>query len=270
MPVISVIIPTYNAETYILETVKSVLEGELNDIEVIVVDDGSTDDTRGQVQQLTELSSPHHDPRVRYIYQKNTGKAGAVNHAFDVMTGDFVTIVDADDFLPAKSLSARYRAIKGLSKTHASVGSMVIFDQTEKRRGFRTVPEYLDPAYLYKSFFYQYKSPFSLNQLLISREVIEEVGKFNVGLERCQDIEYLLRLLRLLDRIIPISEPVYVYRKHRSSSTQRIRIRLKTIRDRIEAYRSAYNPPLQYAAVICGLLLDLGKLAFELKGNYGK
>jgi glycosyltransferase involved in cell wall biosynthesis len=270
MPAISVIVPAYNAGDCVLRTVKSVLDGRFSDLEVIIVDDGSTDNTPAQARLLTDPSSAHYDDRVRYVYQENTGKAGAVNRAFSMMKGDFVTIVDADDVLPPRSLESRFHPLKNARDAVASVGSMLIHDETENVRGTRPVPDRLDPAYLYKSFFYRYKSPFSLNQLLVPRTVIKKVGDFNEALQRCQDIEYFLRLMQQLDGIVPVPEPVYTYRKYRSSPKKRIRIRLKTVRDRARAYASAYDAPVRYLAIVCGIVLDLGKLAYELQGNYGK
>jgi glycosyltransferase involved in cell wall biosynthesis len=270
MSSISVLIPAYNAGDFILKTVESVLACRFSDLEVIIVDDGSTDDTATQVRRLTEPSSALYDARVQYVYQENTGKAGAVNRAFRMMKGEYVTIVDADDTLLSRSLESRYHPLKNARDTVASVGSMVIHDETENAQATRSVPDRLDPAYLYKSFFYRYKSPFLLNQLLVSRSVITRVGDFNEDLERCQDIEYFLRLMQQLDEIVPVPEPVYTYRKHRASTRKRIRIRLKTVRDRARAYASAYDAPDRYLAIVCGIILDLGKLAYELRGNYGK
>src|SRR5208283_2367398 len=88
-PLVSVVIPTYNCGRYICETVESALGQTYSPVEIIVVDDGSTDDTR---ERLTTYGD-----RVRYIYQQNTGPAVARNRGVQDAQGDWIAFLDADD-----------------------------------------------------------------------------------------------------------------------------------------------------------------------------
>ncbi|MBE9045903.1 glycosyltransferase [Pleurocapsales cyanobacterium LEGE 10410] len=94
-PTVSVIIPTYNCDRYIVQAVESVLQQEDCHYETIIIDDGSTDSTE-------KVLEPYGD-RLRYIKQKNQGVAAARNHGIAVARANFIAFLDADDyFLPGK------------------------------------------------------------------------------------------------------------------------------------------------------------------------
>jgi glycosyltransferase involved in cell wall biosynthesis len=93
MPAISVIIPTCNRSRLVKEAIDSVLRQTFNDFEVIVVDDGSTDDTRLVIEDIS-------DPRVRYYYRENGGQSIARNMGLAKATGRYVAFLDADDLWP--------------------------------------------------------------------------------------------------------------------------------------------------------------------------
>ncbi|MBD0341043.1 MAG: glycosyltransferase family 2 protein, partial [Microcoleus sp. Co-bin12] len=94
-PLVSVIIPVYNGSRYIVQAVESALAQTFTNLEIIVVDDGSTDSTHQVLQ-------PYLD-RIRYIYQENQGAAIARNRACHLAKGEFLAFLDADDyFLPSK------------------------------------------------------------------------------------------------------------------------------------------------------------------------
>jgi teichuronic acid biosynthesis glycosyltransferase TuaG len=97
-PLVSVIVPAYNAEKYIKATIESALEQTYRNLEVVVGDDGSTDGTREIVQALAAR-----DPRVKYFSQKNAGQSAARNLAIAHAQGKYIAFLDADDlFLPTK------------------------------------------------------------------------------------------------------------------------------------------------------------------------
>lgn len=102
MPRVSVIIPTYNSARFIAATIDSVLAQSYRDFEIIVVDDGSTDDTRRVLQ-------PYLD-RIRYIHQPNSERSVARNHALRHAAGEYVAFLDSDDLWAPEKL-ARQTAV---------------------------------------------------------------------------------------------------------------------------------------------------------------
>ena len=93
-PIVSVIIPCYNAELYLEKAVETVLSQTLTDIECIIVDDGSTDNTR-----KISVSIMHRDKRVKYLYKRNGGVASARNFGIKCARGKWIQFFDADDWL---------------------------------------------------------------------------------------------------------------------------------------------------------------------------
>ena len=101
---VSVIIPAYNGELYISDAIESVLAQTYRDYEIIVVDDGSTDDTSKIVQAYGD--------RVHYIYQENQGVAAARNQGIKVSTGKYIAFLDQDDFFLEDKLSEQVSCLK--------------------------------------------------------------------------------------------------------------------------------------------------------------
>jgi len=97
MPHVSVVIPTYNRSKFVKEAIESVLEQSYKNFELIVVDDGSTDDTRSVVEQIS-------DNRVKYYYKNNSGPAAARNLGLDKSKGQYISFLDSDDLWPPEYL----------------------------------------------------------------------------------------------------------------------------------------------------------------------
>ncbi len=110
MPKVSVIIPTYNRANYIGEAIESVLAQTYQDYEIIVVDDGSTDNTRKVLEQF--------DGHIEYIYQENRGEAAARNTGLLVSKGEYLVLLDSDDTILPQKLERQVAFLD----THPSVG----------------------------------------------------------------------------------------------------------------------------------------------------
>ncbi|MCK4752750.1 MAG: glycosyltransferase family 2 protein [Planctomycetes bacterium] len=111
MPKVSVIIPTYNSNGLVKETICSVMAQSERDLEVLVVDDGSTDDTRSVVESLN-------DRRITYFYKTNGGPASARNFGLSKAKGEYVAFLDHDDLWPVNYLAVM---LSGLEK-HTEFG----------------------------------------------------------------------------------------------------------------------------------------------------
>src|SRR5690625_6791695 len=98
---ISVIMPAYNEERYIAESIQSILNQTFQDFELIIVDDGSTDKT-------FEIASSFNDPRVKLYKQQNSGPAAARNKALSLAKGKYIALQDADDRSKPERLEKQY------------------------------------------------------------------------------------------------------------------------------------------------------------------
>lgn len=94
MPKISIIVPVYKSEKYLSECVESILNQSFRDLEIILVDDGSPDDSPAICDKYAES-----DERVRVVHKENRGVSTARNAGLEIATGDYVTFVDSDDFI---------------------------------------------------------------------------------------------------------------------------------------------------------------------------
>lgn len=94
LDMISVIVPAYNVASYIRDCVNSIISQSYKNLEVIIVDDGSSDDTNMIIQEMMKT-----DDRIRYIYQSNQGVSAARNRGLEEAKGEFITFVDADDLI---------------------------------------------------------------------------------------------------------------------------------------------------------------------------
>jgi len=113
-PLISVILPVYNGEKYLIEALQSVFIQGYSPLEIIAVDDGSTDRSASILAQ--------HSHQVQYYYQENQGPAAARNLGLRKAKGDFITFIDADDLWPAEKLNVQNQCFEDFPKTEIAQG----------------------------------------------------------------------------------------------------------------------------------------------------
>lgn len=203
-PTVSVIIPTYNRGHMIGEAIKSVLSQTYWDLELIVVDDGSTDNT-------AEVVRLFHDDRLRYIKLKERSGASSVprNTGLRVATGEYIALLDSDDeWMPNKlELEVKYL------NTYPSVG-LVYSNYTYfgSREGYRKsgfegarLPHTLTGLFL--------DNPISSSAALIRRACFDKVGYFDESVVQSGDFDMWLRIAK--DFVIDyINTPLARYRLH--------------------------------------------------------
>jgi glycosyltransferase involved in cell wall biosynthesis len=192
MTCISVIIPAYNAESFITETLNSVLTQSYRDLEVIVIDDGSTDRTAKIVEKIARG-----DTRVRLVFQQNAGVAAARNAGIKVARGEWFAFLDADDIWHPHKLEKQLRRFQQLDETIGLVycWSVLIRETSELTGGYIAFSFNGDVghALTYLNFIGNASAP------LIRRSVIEDVGGFDITLKAqqaqgCEDWELYMRI----------------------------------------------------------------------------
>lgn len=268
-PEVSVIIPAYNMEKYVGRAVQSALEDDLDDIEVIAVDDGSTDGTGAILDSFADSATRRFDQRVRVIHQANAGKSAAVNKGLQRSRGEYVAFLDADDTVPPSGLSARYRrASAGDRKADFVVGGFEIINENGEVQGERSTPRINDPRELRRRFYLRPTTPFHLNAGLLSRELVAEVGPFDSRLRRCIDGDYAIRALGVAEAVRTVDRAVYRYRKYRRRVLERLRFRVATARYRTTVLWKNFPTARSLFMISFGLTMDAGKMAYELFGNF--
>jgi GT2 family glycosyltransferase len=184
---VSVIIPAFNSAATIIATVESALGQTLSDLEVIVVDDGSTDDT------LARLSAIH-DSRLRIIRATHSGVAHARNLGVEDARGEFLAFLDADDMWTADKLEAQVSALTADSEAGAAY-SWTVFLDNQGRYLFAKEPQHYSGdvyAELLVTFFLAGGS-----NVLARRRCIDAAGRFDESAQPVEDWEYWLRVAKL-------------------------------------------------------------------------
>jgi glycosyltransferase involved in cell wall biosynthesis len=209
MPKVSVIIPTYNMADYLPEAIESVLNQTYKDFEIIVIDDGSTDNTKEIVKKYIDPSRDN----IRYIYQENKGVSVARNTAIMNARGEFIALLDADDRCYANRLEEEIKAIEkdpGIGLVHAD--DMAITENGKCIDTQRRNKKYLS-GYIFKNLYIR-KANISLPTVLVKKECFEKVGLFDENLTRlgCEDREAWLRIAREY-RIEYINKVLAYYRR---------------------------------------------------------
>jgi glycosyltransferase involved in cell wall biosynthesis len=198
MPIVSVIIPTYNRANLLPEAVQSVLAQTFADFELIIVDDGSSDNTQQVVENFT-------DGRIRYIYQDNKGITGAMNTGLNAAQGSYVARLDSDDrWLP--TILAEQVAIL---QNNPTIGVVYAKAQAMDIHG-HPLPQMLGapphfPGQHFKSLLYgDFGSAIST---LVRRECYDRIGGYDTQLKANEDWDVWIRLARhhhfyFLDKVL--------------------------------------------------------------------
>ena len=184
-PMVSVVIAAYNAEDYVAEAVRSVLEQTMDDLELIVVNDGSTDSTRHVLRRFED------DQRVQIIDQENTGCSAARNRGAAASKGRYIAIVDADDVCWSEKLERQvelFRREPGL----AVVGTQArMIDQEGRHLGVLRTPTGHDAIAEGMRRSMQFCHP----TVLIRGDVYRELGGYEESYPTSEDYEFLRRII---------------------------------------------------------------------------
>ena len=215
-PKVSVYTPTYNYGRFLGEAIQSVLGQTFQDWELIVVDDGSTDDTREVVDAFA-------DSRIHYVYQQNRGNPAARNVALRLAKGEYIAFLDADDLWFPEKLQKQVAQLDGLASTVGLVyGDVYLFNHEDGAiicrflrgrrppRG-RVFDELLDTDGWF----------ISDTGSLIRREVFQRVGLYDESLLTYEDWEMWVRIASAYE-VEALDEPVARCRRHGNNLGRRV------------------------------------------------
>jgi glycosyltransferase involved in cell wall biosynthesis len=194
---LSVVIPAYNAGPYLREAVESLLAEAADGLEVVVVDDGSTDDSLKSIEEFP----------VKIIRQANGGEARARNAGIRAARGRYITFLDADDLIAAGGILARAAyldahpsdiAVGGLPSTLIDQNGRTIADVFQRMSQKYAPPFRLTDAFYRSNRFF----PVSCSLYLYRREVFDAIGGYDETLRYAPDCDFHFRFLRTME--IPV------------------------------------------------------------------
>jgi len=209
-PKISIIIPLYNQQNYVQDAVQSVLNQSLQDIEVLVIDDGSTDHSAAVVRDFFAQ-----DARVRLLSQENMGVSSARNRGIRQAVGEYIGFLDPDDLYPHRQVLAKlYQAalenqaiVCGGSHSELLVNGRINTDFTDK-------PELFGNSFSEAGFirFADYQFDYGFQRFIYQREFLIENELWFEPFRRYQDPVWLCQVLAAAESFYAIPDITYSYR----------------------------------------------------------
>lgn len=211
---ISVIIPVYNIVDYLRECVESVLSQTYHNLEIILVDDGSTDGSGELCDRFAKL-----DNRVRVIHKENGGASDARNAGLDRVTGDYISFIDGDDYIDKEMYSCMEFIVENREDISFVACGMIDFHNHAKKEITADRFTILDKEQAYSCFYKVCKDIVGCSccNKLYKRELFREL-RFEKGI-RGEDYELLYRLLDKCHSIACVPEAFYYYRDRPGSTT---------------------------------------------------
>lgn len=214
MSKISVIIPCYNIAEYIERCVESVINQTYRELEIILVDDGSTDMTGELCEKLSKI-----DSRIKVLHKENGGLSDARNAGIDVAEGDFYSFVDGDDYLELDAYEIMMSEMKNVNVSLVSAG--IIVEDIEGNRHFSMSNEYVllnrEEALLNLLGPVRTIIQSSCNKLF--RKQLFQGLRYKKGIIN-EDMEILPKILDRCNQVVLLNKPVYYYVRRSGSITE--------------------------------------------------
>ena len=261
---LSIIIPLYNAENYIVETIHSVLSEIPDNVEVIIVNDGSTDNS---IELIKNKFSPQlNSGKLLLLQQPNSGVSVARNTGIENSKGDYITFVDADDLLFEDYYDAVLSLINKVSPDIIDIGYRRFSDQNNLKNnhdmftynnfGFLKTNEVISNIFAH-SLFYSWAR-------VIKKTVLGDL-RFPAGVNYCEDMIFLYQLYQKSETIFHIDKALYAYRDNPEGATRNMKP------DYLEAMLALYQKLLKdNRPEISYLKITVFYVIYSCSGKIGK
>jgi glycosyltransferase involved in cell wall biosynthesis len=220
IPLISVIVPVFNGERYLSETLQSVMNQTHSNFEALIVDDGSTDGTKDVVSNLAQ-----NDARIKYVYQANQGVSAARNTGIKYAKGEYLAFLDYDDLWEPENLELKILKFQednyGMVHSDAKIideHSLVSDKILSGKEGML-----LESLLEWKET--QIPGPSSI---LVSREALDKTGLFDVSLSTSADQDFFIRVASAF-KIGRVAQCTWKYRIHGTNMHKNISVMEKDV-----------------------------------------
>jgi glycosyltransferase involved in cell wall biosynthesis len=247
VPKVSVLIPTYNRQQYLVEVIRSVQVQTQGEWEIIVVDDGSTDDTQSVIEAFRET--------VRYFYQQNQGVSVARNLAFRESIGEYVVFLDSDDFLLPNALADLSGVLDSNPECDVGYSDGYVVDDNGAR--WATLSDYSARPFVDSLETFVANNPLGVGSAIFRRAALEGIdGPFDSQMVGYEDWDMMVRLKASGCNFCFIPSFSYCYRIHgrnksapKSSLAERRRLSLVRSRQKVmdASWFESLSMPTKYA-----------------------
>ncbi|MCI5163348.1 MAG: glycosyltransferase [Candidatus Electrothrix sp. AX5] len=234
---VSIITPTYNRSDYNIKAIESVQSQTYPHFEMIIVDDGSTDNTKHVIEPFLQ------DARIRYFYQENQRQSVARNKGLDVATGDYICFLDSDNYWVANKLERSLNAFSDNPESDIVYGDIVTVDEQGEEISRKNMPRYSGKItrYLLRD------NHVSMNTAMVRKKCFAELGGLDPSCEVADDYEMWLRFSAKFTYLyIPEYLAYYRVMKNQISSNKdkRFRFNEQIIRNFQKKFPDAVSPEI--------------------------
>ncbi len=236
---ISIIVPVYNVELYLEKCVESLLNQTYENIEIILIDDGSNDNC-GKICDELQLK----DKRIKVIHQKNAGVSKARNVGLEIATGKYITFVDSDDFVDKDYLQILYSNLV----TFGADLSICSFTKLTKKNNHLKKnynKYYIDSADAIKGIFDDNSINGYIWCKLYKKDLINGI-KFEHEIKVCEDLLFVINYLKNTNKIVYSCDELYYYRQRKSSSLNVVSKDKLTVFMALNKLYDMYNNNINY------------------------
>lgn len=238
-PLVSILIPLYNAEAYFSETMESLLAQTYKNIEIIIVNDGSIDNSLKIARQYERQYT-----YIKVYTQTNSGGQVARNKAFKMSKGEYIQYFDADDIMHPDKIASQMDVLReyGFQDDIVATGKWMMFfnsiDNTFLKE--QTINKNYDDKFLFFKEAWMNKE-FMIGQAwLISRKMCEKTGDWNILLSKNQDGEFFTRVAYNANKILFVEESIVYWRRGVENSVTSSRS-FNAMRSDLNSYHTYYN-----------------------------
>ncbi len=201
---ISIIVPIYNVEKYLVKCIDSIISQNYTNIEIILVNDGSSDDSGIICDEYARK-----DNRIRVIHKINSGISDARNVAIDKALGEYYTFIDSDDYVDVEYISTLY---KNLLDNHSDIsigGYDTFYGKTDKKQSFDNIVKVYDNRGALENMLYQKNIYTSAWGKLYNKRLFANI-RYPSG-KNCEDLGTTYKLIYAANKISTITNPIYHY-----------------------------------------------------------
>jgi glycosyltransferase involved in cell wall biosynthesis len=218
-PLISVLMPVYNAQRYIAKAVESILTQTFGDFEFIIIDDGSTDSSPGILRKYAAR-----DPRIKLISRPNTGYVRALNEALALARGEFVARMDADDVAMSDRFERQASFLRGNPDVVLLGGAQELIDASGC---LLLCPSVLVTNDQLQAAFLEGKTEICHPTAMIRRKAMVDAGGYDESLRPAEDLDLWLRLAEI-GKVANLPDFIIQYRIHdKSESSANIDLQIR-------------------------------------------
>lgn len=224
----SIIVAVYNIEKYINQCVESIINQTYSNIEIILVNDGSTDNSLHILQEWKKK-----DKRIKIINKINGGLSSARNEGFKIATGEYIAYIDGDDWISLSMFEKLSHLINQFYQPEIITYSYIEYYSDE----LQYIKNYnINDNTIYEGHLFFEKSAFKIQawSKIYKKSFLNKIGLMFLKDRLHEDVSYTIPLILCANSVVNISEPLYYYRQNRSGSIM-TQIKEKNIDDFINA-----------------------------------